>query len=160
MAIAWVSDAIHDNWHWTNTITFFGVVLQTATGCRVGDMIRSGSYTGSEFVAWGDVDLRLRGPMHTPVTVEDLECVIRIRYVKGPKQDPPNFQLKRIGALRGEPALCCQAHPYGFNLQRQKRLAGAEDRFKGLVKNFDLMLAAAMQATRDSQVRTRSAPTA
>ncbi|CAG8089349.1 unnamed protein product [Penicillium nalgiovense] len=47
-----------------------------------------------------------------------------------------------------------------FNLQRQKRLAGAEDRLKGLTKNLDLMLAAAMQGTRDSQVRTRSAPTA
>ncbi|KAJ6185982.1 hypothetical protein N7519_007283 [Penicillium mononematosum] len=47
-----------------------------------------------------------------------------------------------------------------FNLQRHKRLAGAEDRFKGLAKNLDLMLAAAMQATRDSQVRARSAPTA
>ncbi|KAJ6185976.1 hypothetical protein N7519_007277 [Penicillium mononematosum] len=47
-----------------------------------------------------------------------------------------------------------------FNLQRQKRLAGAEDRFKGLAKNLDLMLAAAMQATRDSQLRARSAPTA
>ncbi|KAJ5470504.1 hypothetical protein N7530_007861 [Penicillium desertorum] len=47
-----------------------------------------------------------------------------------------------------------------FNLQRQQRLAGAEDRLKGLAKNLDLMLAAAMQATRESQVRTRSAPTA
>ncbi|CAG7943038.1 unnamed protein product [Penicillium nalgiovense] len=47
-----------------------------------------------------------------------------------------------------------------FNLQHQKRLAGAEDRLKGLTKNLDLMLAAAMQCTRDSQVRTRSAPTA
>ncbi|OQE75590.1 hypothetical protein PENNAL_c0073G01095, partial [Penicillium nalgiovense] len=47
-----------------------------------------------------------------------------------------------------------------FNLQRQKRLAGAEDQLKGLTKNLDLMLTAAMQATRDSQVRTRSAPTA
>jgi hypothetical protein len=47
-----------------------------------------------------------------------------------------------------------------FNLQRQQRLAGAEDRLKGLAKNLDLMLAAAMQATRESQVRTRSAPIA
>ncbi|KAJ5044394.1 hypothetical protein NUH16_001196 [Penicillium rubens] len=47
-----------------------------------------------------------------------------------------------------------------FNLQRQQRLAGAEDRMKGLARNLNLMLAAAMQATRDSQVRARSAPTA
>ncbi|CAG8895969.1 unnamed protein product [Penicillium egyptiacum] len=47
-----------------------------------------------------------------------------------------------------------------YNLQRQKRLAGAEDRMKGLIKSMDMMLAAAMQATRDSQVRTRDAPIA
>jgi hypothetical protein len=72
MAVAWMSYALQNEWHWTSTIAFFGVVLQTATGCRVGDIIRSGTYTGSEFVAWGDVDLRLREPMHTPVTVDDL----------------------------------------------------------------------------------------
>ncbi|KAG0156050.1 hypothetical protein PDIDSM_3226 [Penicillium digitatum] len=48
----------------------------------------------------------------------------------------------------------------GYSLQRQKRLAGAEDRVKGLFKNLEKMLAAAMQGTRGSQVQTRKAPIA
>ncbi|KAK4868093.1 hypothetical protein LT330_007291 [Penicillium expansum] len=47
-----------------------------------------------------------------------------------------------------------------YNLQRQKRLAGAEDRVKGLLKNMEKMLAAAMQGTRGSQVQTSKAPIA
>ncbi|KAJ5796976.1 uncharacterized protein N7518_005516 [Penicillium psychrosexuale] len=48
----------------------------------------------------------------------------------------------------------------GRNLQRQARLAGAEDRLKGLLDNADRMLAASMQSTRASQVQTRKATSA
>ncbi|KAJ6132451.1 hypothetical protein N7471_007666 [Penicillium samsonianum] len=47
-----------------------------------------------------------------------------------------------------------------YSLQRQQRLAGAEDRMKGLLKNMEKMLAAAMQNTRASQVQTRKVPIA
>ncbi|KAJ6132447.1 hypothetical protein N7471_007662 [Penicillium samsonianum] len=47
-----------------------------------------------------------------------------------------------------------------YNLQRQQRLASAEDRMKGLLKSMEKMLAAAMQNTRASQVQTRKAPIA
>ncbi|KAJ5603040.1 hypothetical protein N7537_005996 [Penicillium hordei] len=47
-----------------------------------------------------------------------------------------------------------------FNLQRKERLAGAEDRLNGLLKNMEKMLAAAMQDTRANQVQTRKVPIA
>ncbi|KGO77986.1 hypothetical protein PITC_025140 [Penicillium italicum] len=43
-----------------------------------------------------------------------------------------------------------------FSLQRQQRLAGAEDRVKGLIKNLEKMLAVAMQGTRGSQAQTHN----
>ncbi|KAJ6140353.1 hypothetical protein N7471_006839 [Penicillium samsonianum] len=43
------------------------------------------SYIGAEYVAWKDVDIRLRQPAETPLNVNDLECVMSIRYAKGTK---------------------------------------------------------------------------
>jgi hypothetical protein len=61
MSIVWMDAALRKTWRWTDSIAFLGVVIQAATGCRVGEIVRSPGYSGSGFLAWGEVDLYLRG---------------------------------------------------------------------------------------------------
>ena len=91
--------ALWKGWHWTDIVAFLGIVVQAATGRCVGEIVRSPGYFGLEFLAWGDVDLHFRTEKKITPTVDDLECIIKVRYNKGSKRSPTDILLKRIGTL-------------------------------------------------------------
>lgn len=45
------------------------------------------------------MDLYVGGEKKTNPAVDDLECIIKVRYNKGTKHSPTEFLVKRIGTL-------------------------------------------------------------
>lgn len=75
---------------WDNFIQFWmAVVLQSATCLRVGEIFASCGHAG-KYMTWGDVYLHLqkdkrRDWVAAPPTMEDLQAIITIRFMKGHK---------------------------------------------------------------------------
>ncbi|KAI3212085.1 hypothetical protein CBS147311_603 [Penicillium roqueforti] len=95
------------------------------------------------------------------VIEDDLEQVsVDLEQAEGKKKALRDCKEKLARDQADLRDLCQVVAAAGRNQQRQARLAGAEDRLKGLLDNADRMLAASMQSTRVSQVQTRKASSA
>ena len=56
--------------------------LMVGTGGRSGDLGRTAGYTAGECLKWGDITMKVgKNSKH----LEDLHCLVRLRYVKGRK---------------------------------------------------------------------------
>lgn len=64
---------------WDVTIwNILALALQSATGARGGDLVRSTGYTGREYLAWKDVTLELQED-------DTFVMIVKLRYCKGAK---------------------------------------------------------------------------
>lgn len=55
------------------------VALQSACSCRSGDIARSNSWTGEEFLKWEDIVLDLPAGK---TNLQDLRCIVTLKYEK------------------------------------------------------------------------------
>lgn len=69
--------------------------LQSALGCRIGELIQTKGHTGSKFLAWKDVAFRLPAGAQS---ADDFEVSVKLCFIKRFK-DTPN-QCNQIHKLK------------------------------------------------------------
>ncbi|KAL4878611.1 hypothetical protein BJY04DRAFT_107900 [Aspergillus karnatakaensis] len=75
----------HGTTSWDKTISIaLGLALQYALGCRSGELARSNGYTGTEYLAWGDIELTLK-VTDRPASVQDFVLRYLARALKDQK---------------------------------------------------------------------------
>ena len=92
----------------THLMKALSIVLLITTDCRCGDIVRSSQYTGDEFLAWRDVELRLG---NNGDHVADLVMVITLR-AEEVKSTPSSMSF-----------LCIYRYP-----QREEKSINVEER--------------------------------
>ncbi|CEN61963.1 hypothetical protein ASPCAL08606 [Aspergillus calidoustus] len=85
---------------WDNVLLWaLGIVLQSATAARGGDIVRSNGYTGNEYLAWKDVELKVKA---NGKSVQDITAVVTLRYCKGKKLLPSENRKVTLNPLKND----------------------------------------------------------
>ncbi|KAI9821537.1 MAG: hypothetical protein M1826_000614 [Phylliscum demangeonii] len=96
---SWIQAGIdHGCISWDVQIARLGsIALMSALNCRSGQVARSAGYTGEEFLAWKDVQLRWDGD-GAELNVDRLVARVTLRFEKG-RKDAPNLNRVAIVEL-------------------------------------------------------------
>jgi hypothetical protein len=85
IADTWLKDGLkHGVSSWDRRLLkLLTPIMMSAVTSRVGDVLRSSSYTRDEYVKWQDIQLTL--PPGGELCVQNFRCRISLRYLKGYK---------------------------------------------------------------------------
>ncbi|KAH5740176.1 hypothetical protein HBI18_048610 [Parastagonospora nodorum] len=105
MTKALVEDAInHGCSSWDYVLQgALSLSLMVGTGARSGDLGRSAGYKSGQCLTWGDITIKVDKKSKG---IEDLECLMRLRYIKGKKDSSNVENTIRLRVLDDQFGVC------------------------------------------------------